>query len=329
MNRLLTYSQTGWALWLISVALSGRGRRVAVRSWGSLLLFVASVCLAQQPSVTAIINAANFQTTVANSSIVSIFGSNLAAAAASATTDPPPKVLGGVTVNLCPFIQDITCQPAQLLYVGPTQINVVLPFQPGIGSRSVDIVVKNYAGFATQRIPIKLYEQAVGIFQMGWDCPYPANCAFSPVRTGTNTILRGSVTDSAGRLVTSANPLTVKGSYVLYFTGGGFVPDGFARGSAVYSYLIPAGKDSGTVAFPTYFGHSPCCAGLDQLNFSIPQDVLRGFSSDDKSVPSCSTFVFPLRIEMQLVARGTSNESPFDSVSVPVLLNKGDVSCSQ
>lgn len=162
---------------------------------------------------------------------------------------------------------------------------------------------------------------------MGWDCAYPDTCPLVTLKTTTAILLRGAVVDPAGRLVTSQNPMNAKDTYSVYFTGGGFVPDGYALGSAVYSYLTPIGRTYGTIAFPFYSGHSPCCAGVDQLNFAIPGDVLRGFSADGESVPSCSTFKFPLRLEMQLLIAGASNNSPTDAVSVPVVINKGEVYC--
>ena len=273
------------------------------------LLFLTPGLFAQSLKITAVVNAANFSPNLANGSIVSVFGSGLE----------------GATLKLCSFQQANTCSVAQSLFNGPTQINAVLPFQSYFfGSKTAYLTVTSGA-VITPYYSINLFEQAIGIFQQGWDCPYPATCALSPNKSAAATIQRGAVIDTSGSLITSQNPMNSKGIYSVYFNGGGFVPDGFARGAAVYSYLM-IGRN-GIIAFPFFSGHSPCCSGLDQLNFSLPGDILRGFSSDGTTVPSCSTFQFPLRLEMKLLIAGTSNDSPSDSVSVPVLINKGEFYC--
>src|SRR5262249_13828098 len=74
----------------------------------------------------SVLNAASNLPSIAPGSLISIYGSNLAASTATAGTIPLPLTLGGASVT----INGVT---APLLYASSTQINAQVPFeiQPG------------------------------------------------------------------------------------------------------------------------------------------------------------------------------------------------------
>jgi uncharacterized protein (TIGR03437 family) len=97
------------------------------------------------PTVNAggVLNSASYTTQgVAPGSIVSIFGTNLAASTTAASAIPLPTALGDVTSVTLNNI------PAGLYYASQNQINAQLPFNvlPGQDSGMVDIVVTRSSG---------------------------------------------------------------------------------------------------------------------------------------------------------------------------------------
>jgi len=79
---------------------------------------------AAQPAITAIVNAASYQTGVPRGCLVSIFGTKLAPSAATAGAIPLPTKLAGVVVT----IGDLEL-PLPLYFVSPAQINAQIPFE--------------------------------------------------------------------------------------------------------------------------------------------------------------------------------------------------------
>ncbi len=77
-----------------------------------------------QPTVTAVVNAASYDTAVPRGCIISIFGTRLARTAARSASLPLPGKLEDASV----LVGDLEL-PAPLYYVSPTQINAVLPFE--------------------------------------------------------------------------------------------------------------------------------------------------------------------------------------------------------
>jgi uncharacterized protein (TIGR03437 family) len=291
----------------------------------TLLMFVPFLS-AQLPTVTGIVNSANYSTHISLGSIISIFGNNLAASSTSATVAPFATSLAGTQVSAC-LSGFSSCLLLQIYYVSPGQINAIMPsvprtsatIPPGIGPGSFQVIANGSTG---PKFSVAIPREAPGIFQEGWDCPYPANCALSPIKTTTNSVLRGAVTDAFGILVSSKNPIEPGKEYVLYSTGSGY-------SSAIYLYFVANGKEAGVVTFPDYIGASPCCVGLDQTNFQIPSGMLRAFSIDDQSLPTCGSIKGDIQVEMTLVLQDLAfTEDSQDSISVPVHVKPGQLDCT-
>src|SRR5215471_21625102 len=100
--------------------------RARVARWFIVLGVVASTVEpgGAQPAVTAVVNAASFDTAVPRGCLISIFGTKLARAKASADSAPLPNKLEDATV----LVGDLQLR-APLYFVSPTQINAQLPFE--------------------------------------------------------------------------------------------------------------------------------------------------------------------------------------------------------
>src|SRR5712692_11246364 len=92
-----------------------------------LLLAAAAAALGQKPVISpgGVVNAASYVAggltgkALADNSIVSIFGSNLASTEQAASGFPLPTTLGGTTVTMDGI-------PVPIFYVSPRQINIQL-----------------------------------------------------------------------------------------------------------------------------------------------------------------------------------------------------------
>jgi uncharacterized protein (TIGR03437 family) len=100
--------------------------RASVARWFIILGVVASTVEpgGAQPAVTAVVNAASYDTAVPRGCLISIFGTRLARAKASANSVPLPNKLEDAAV----LVGDLQL-PAPLYFVSPTQINAQLPFE--------------------------------------------------------------------------------------------------------------------------------------------------------------------------------------------------------
>jgi uncharacterized protein (TIGR03437 family) len=100
--------------------------RACTVRWLAILGIAASTAQPglAQPTVTAVVNAASFDTAVPRGCLISIFGTRLARAATSAASLPLPTKLEDAAV----LVGDLELA-APLYYVSPTQINAQLPFE--------------------------------------------------------------------------------------------------------------------------------------------------------------------------------------------------------
>lgn len=165
-------------------------------------LVLASALASAQPSVSAVLNAASYSAVVAPGSWVAIFGTNLASASQGAPAVPLPTALGGVSVSVAGLT-------APLLYVSPSQINALIPFETTIPANTVvPVVVTAPGGSVTYNI--RLARDAPAIFTRNGAGTGLA-FVFSPNFQAVDTIAPQDVavlyaaglgpTDSSGRVV--------------------------------------------------------------------------------------------------------------------------------
>jgi uncharacterized protein (TIGR03437 family) len=213
-----------------------------------------------------VVNSANPSTTeLVPGTIMSIYGSSLAPGPMSARAAPLPRGLNGVEV----LVNDT---PAPLIYVSPSQINLIVPWEVA-GQTQATIVVQNNG---LQSPPVQV--------QVGADAP--AIFTLNQQGTGQGAVLianTATIVAPVGAFPGSrpANP----GEYIeIYATGFGPVsqdpPDGQSS-----SGLDPVTQGSVEVLFgclpciagtPTYAGLAPGFPGLYQINVQVPVDAPTG-----------------------------------------------------
>jgi len=193
-------------------------------------------------------NAASFATgAMASGSIVSAFGTGLAAVPASATSLPLPTMLGGDTIT----VTDSTgvSLPAPLFYVSPTQINYAIPNAAASGLATITIQSGTSAFTAKQQIATV----APGIFA---DNHFAAG--FSLV------IVNG---------VQQLTPLVENGALVPVDVAGGqtyLVLYGTGIRNHANPVTVTAGSAQITAA---YAGAQGVYLGEDQINIQLPASL--------------------------------------------------------
>jgi uncharacterized protein (TIGR03437 family) len=202
---------------------------------GSMFIAVSAIALGQ---IDKVVNAASLtsNTAIAPGAIITIKGTSLATGVFE-NTDPanPPLSAIGTSVTV-----GGTALP--LDYVSPTQINAVLPASIGAGSPTLTVASSKGTFSAT--------------IQVAANAP-PG--LFSLLSTGTND---AAVVDAlTGRIgafapVSSAGPTYLS----IYLTG--------------LNLSATPTVTAGGISLPVlFFGKSPCCLGLEQINVSLPTQL--------------------------------------------------------
>ncbi len=228
---------------------------------------IAAQAQGQAPLVSAggIINAANGMSPVAPGSLVSIYGSNLAAALAQADSIPLSTTLGNVSVTF-------NGVPAPLLFVSSGQINAQLPWNVlssgTVGTANV-VVTSNNQPSAAQSLQVGPFSP--GIFAIGniaVAVNYPDGSIAAPA---------GAIPGVATRPAKIGDP----GGLVIYATGLGAVNPPAVTGAASTDALrtvltVPTVKIGGMAATVVWAGMSPNFVGVNQINVAIPPGTPTG-----------------------------------------------------
>ena len=211
-------------------------------------------------TMAGVVNAASFNQGaaagnpgLAAGSLVSIFGAALSPETRAASFLPLPVTLGSTVVT-------VGGQPAPLIYVSPTQINLQVPFE--LTGATADIVI-SHPGGRSATITAPLASTQPGVF-------------FS-ASTGLGAILQ----NSDGKL-TSERPAKAGDFLQVYATGLGAVSPPVATGlgaplnrlsnTVEQARVTIAGRDA-PVAFA---GLAPGFAGLYQLTIQVPAGLPSG-----------------------------------------------------
>jgi uncharacterized protein (TIGR03437 family) len=203
---------------------------------------------------------------------LSLYGTGLAPSAASATALPLPTKLNGVEVSINGVLSPLN-------YVSPTQISVVVPF----ATSSVAQIQVNNNGTTSNTVTQFVGSTSAGVFTFQPEGGY-GFAAAEDVTSGSN-------------VVTASSPAQIGDTVAVFLAGlgaaNGFPVDG-APGSGVAPYnqtvntpvvYIDDTAGNDTQATVTFSGLAPCCAGLYQINFTVPSGVASGDTVLDISGP--------------------------------------------
>lgn len=191
--------------------------------------------------ISPVYNAASYGTVVAPGSIVTVRGENLGPTnLVQATGDPLPTTLAGTTVEV---VTNAGAMPAAILHTSANQVAVLLPPNAPVGEATVTV---SYNDRQSSGRRFSIAPVSFG--------------TFTTSATGRGPAALQNVSSTGDlQLNTLINPAHPNGAVVLYGTGlGESTPEIYVGGRP---------------ATLLYAGRSGCCAGLDQINFVIPDGV--------------------------------------------------------
>jgi len=223
--------------------------------WGQVpLIYPRSVFNAASYTPAGLPNGA-----IAQGSIFSFFGSNLGpATAVSANAFPLGTSLGGVSINVVQGQKSVAVIP---LYVSASQINAIMPSNAPLGTASIQVVAGNIkSNFSTVRI---------------------VPSAFGIVSVGGTGLGEGVLQNFVSQTNQPINAPTVpaKTGQVITLYGTGLGPVTFPDNVAPTAGTLPVKTEvfvGGISASILYSGRAPCCAGLDQIVFQVPNNAPNG-----------------------------------------------------
>ncbi len=233
-----------------------------------LTLFASiPIALAAQTAIFphGIVNAASYTPAglpsggIARGSIFSIFGTNIGpASAVQVSVFPIQPALNGVSIQVTQGSISVAALP---LYVSAGQINALMPSNTPLGLVSVRVTFNNIRSNAST---VRIVNSSFGFFSATASGTGPG--AFQNFISTDNQPLNSTqVTAKPGQVITA------------YGTGLGPVSgaDNVAPtpGNLPTAVEVTVGGQSAKVM---YSGRSPCCSGLDQIVFQVPDNASAG-----------------------------------------------------
>ena len=240
-----------------------------MRSYILTLLLVAVVVItahAQTPAVASggVSNAANGLSTVTPGSLVSVYGTNLAAGLAQADTIPLSTTLNNVSVTF-------NGVPAPLLFVSGGQINAQLPWNVlSSGTAGTANVVVTRSGTASAPQSLTVGPFSPGIFAIN-------NIAVAINPDGSIAAPAGAIPGIPTKPAKIGDP----NGLVILCTGLGAVNPPAVSGAASLDALrtattTPTVLIGGKAATVVFAGLSPQFVGVNQINVAVPTGTPTG-----------------------------------------------------
>ncbi|MBM3734600.1 MAG: hypothetical protein FJW39_02340 [Acidobacteria bacterium] len=227
------------------------------------LLFLFAAALAQgAPAITAAANAAsNFPGELpggglAQGGMFVVYGSGLGPQALVQTASfPLPVTLSGTSVRVTVGQTQVDCF---LIYTLAGQVAAILPSRTPVGEGTLRVT---YNGEVSGPFSVRVVRSALGIFTRNQTGAGPA-------------IAQNAISGTEQPLNSLTEPVRPGQTVVLWGTGLGSVQGDEAAGP------LPGNQSLDTEVYvggrrvdPAYQGRSGCCAGLDQIAFSVPDSV--------------------------------------------------------
>jgi uncharacterized protein (TIGR03437 family) len=220
-----------------------------------LNLALAGVMLAQQPTSTAIANAASGESEIARGGFFSIYGANLGERAGPPSSLPLPTTLGRTQVRIRP-VGSTTTFDAYLHFVAPTQVNGILPSNVPEGDADITVVVGTVTSPPRR---VRVVRNRFGIFTIG---SLPRGLA----------VVQNYESPTSLPLNLFTKPAKPEQVLILYGTGLGPYtagPDNAAPGAGNLMDNVEV-LVAGISVRAAYAGRAPGFPGVDQINFSVP-----------------------------------------------------------
>ena len=188
---------------------------------------------------------------IAQGAMFIVYGQNLGPAALSQAGYPLPRTLAGTSVQVA--VNGARLQ-APMVYTSAGQVAAILPSTTPSGNGSVTV---SYNGVASAPAPLAVVTSNVGLFTANQAGSGPA-----------------AITDANNVPITLTHAAQSGQTVVLWGTGLGPIsgddtepPPTGNLNTPIVVYVGPY------VAAVTYHGRAGCCAGLDQINIRIPDNV--------------------------------------------------------
>jgi uncharacterized protein (TIGR03437 family) len=230
--------------------------------FGAVLL--AGLAHAQsKPQITGgPVNAASYalaglpNANIAQGSMFIVFGQLLGPASqAFASSFPLQTKLGGTSITVTVGGKAVD---AIMLYSSNSQVTAILPSGTPIGSGTLTLT---FGSQVSNAVPIHVVASTLGIFTRNQ----------SGIGPGVLFNFNSESDQPVNSLVTAAHPGQV---LTLWGTGLGAVSGNEADGPLPGNLSVPVNVYVGTkLVTPTYKGRSGCCAGIDQVVFTVPDGV--------------------------------------------------------
>jgi uncharacterized protein (TIGR03437 family) len=229
-----------------------------------VLLCIASASLyAQPPQIyyRGVVNAAHFlpqglaQGAIARGSVFSIFGARLGPATSPGLSFPLQSTLGGTSVKVTLGTTSVDAIP---VFVSPGQVNAIMPSNAPIGTATITVTFNGREGTVA---PVRIVSSSFGVY--------------TALGTGNGPgIIQNFVSQTSQPLNSPATPAKPGQLVTMWGTGLGAVAH--ADNVAPTATSLPTKTEvfvGGKLATLAYNGRSPCCAGSDQIVFTLPTDV--------------------------------------------------------
>ncbi len=235
-----------------------------------IVAFTLPACAAvAQPVVSAggILNAASYALTglpnsgIAQGSLFIVFGSGLGPPAISQVGAFPLPTAAGLSGTSIKVTVNNVALDVPMVYTLATQIAGVLPSKTPAGPGTLTVI---YNGQTSAPAAIRVVPAAFGIFAVNQAGNGPG--VLQNVNTETDR--------PVNTVIKSARPGQ---TMILWGAGLGAITQDDAAGA----FPGPLSTDAqvyvgGKLADVTYKGRSGCCAGLDQIVFTVPNDAVDG-----------------------------------------------------
>jgi uncharacterized protein (TIGR03437 family) len=212
------------------------------------------------PQITSVVNAADFNTTIAPGGLITVFGNQLSPVNLATSDVPLPTALADscLTVNGLPM---------PILFVSPSQVNAQIPFQT-VGN--VTLILRTPGG-TSDNYNLQVLPGAPSVFQV--NIP------------GDSATVAAIIRNDDGGIVTDSHPIHRKSNTALVIYGTGLGQTAPAVQSGMPSPASPLAValnhptvTLGGVQLPLlYFGLTPGEVGVNQINVSVPSNVPVGF----------------------------------------------------